>query len=737
MSSQTPPITQKSNRVDGFQKVRGEARYTDDITLPDMLYGAVLRSPYAHARIVSINTEEAARLPGVVAVITAKDIRSGTFGRIVRDIPVLASDKVLFAGDRVAAVAATTKDIAEEALALIEMEYEPLPAVYDAREALQEGAPILHDSPWNYKGAVTKDTDAANLQSRICLSNGGDVSEALARSKYVFTETFTTAARHQGYLEPHSCIARVLGDEVEIWAPNKSPYRLRQQMADWLAIDASHVHIHPVFVGGDFGGKGSPMEIPLTIALAKATGRPVKLRMTYAEDLMGTNPRHSASVKVRLGLDEHGKFTALDVDAVLNGGAYAGYKAGVNVNLIGIPDAGSAYRISVARIQSTIAYTNTVPRGHARAPGSVQMHFPVESVIDMAARQLQIDPLELRERNMLQDGDPSPTGEHFLEVRSRETLAAVKELADSVPVRPLPKEGEWVRGTGYAFYQRPTHGGITEIGLEPTSSGQLVVHVPFPDQGGGQMTLGRNILSRLLSLPGELITVRQAETHELNYDTGCGGSRVTVTASEAFHKAAKLLVQELQSRFGLPGTYELPDLRAALARFAREREGDWLRVGHDASEIEHVCSYNVTLARVRVDLGTGQIVVEDLIAAYDVAGIINEASHYIQLEGGVVFGYGEAVLEDLVIEEGRVTHASLGEYKLPSQEDIPAVHMSLVEGGRGIGAENIKAAGELSNVAVPAAIANAIADAAGVRMKQLPITAESVYFALRGKEEAQ
>lgn len=735
--TQAPPVTRKYKRVDGMLKVRGEAKYTDDITLPDMLYGAVLRSPYPHARIVSIDAREAAEVPGVVAILTAEDIPYGRFGRSIRDIPVLAQGKALFVGDRVAAVAATSQAAANEALTLIDVTYEPLPAVFDAREALQAGAPVLHDAPWLYPGSVTNDTNHMNLQSHVCLQNGADVSDALAASTYVFTDTFTTGTRHQGYLEPHSCIARVSADDVEIWAPNKAPYRLRQQLAEWLSMETTHVHIHPVFVGGDFGGKGSPMEIPLTIALAKATGRPVKLRMSYAEDLMAGDPRHSSSVTVRLGLDEQLRFTVLDVDGVLNGGAYAGFKPMTDVNLIGIPDAGSAYRFPSIRIQSTIAYTNTVPRGHARAPGSVQMHFPVESLIDMAARELHIDPLELRERNMLQDGDSSPLGDHYLEVRSKETLAAAKQLLAETPLPPLPAEGEWVRGVGYTFYQRPTHGGITEIGLEPTRSGRLIVHVPFPDQGGGQLTLGQNILSRLLDLPPEHITVIQAETNELKFDTGCGGSRVTVTASEAFHQAGKQLLEVLHEQFSLPRPYHLADLTISLSRFAEAWEGNWLRVSHNATEIEHVCSYNVTIARVRVDRGTGQIVVEDILAAYDVANIINETAHYLQLEGGVIFGYGEAVLEDLVIEEGRVTHASLGEYKLPSMEDIPRVRLALVEGGRGVGQENVKAAGELSNVSVPAAIANAVADAAGVRMKALPITAEHLYFALRDKEGQQ
>lgn len=730
-ATQAPPVSQKLGRVDGMLKVRGEAKYTDDVQLPEMLYGAVLRSPYPHAGIASIDVEEAAALPGVVRILTGKDIEYGRFGRSIRDIPVLAQEKVLFVGDRVAAVAATSPEIAQEALALIDVEYEPLPAVFDAAAALEENAPVLHDSPWRYPGSVTRETDHMNLQSRVCLRNGGDVSEALEKSKHVFTDTFTTGTRHQGYLEPHSCIARVSADTVEIWAPNKAPYRLRQQLAQWLGLEQAQVQIHPVFIGGDFGGKGSPMEIPLTIALAKATGHPVKLRMSYAEDLMAGDPRHSASVTVRLGLDDEGRFTALEVDAVLNGGAYAGFKPMADVNLIGIPDAGSAYQIPSISIQSTIAYTNTVPRGHARAPGSVQMHFPVESLIDMAARELQIDPLEIREKNMLRDGNASPLGDHYLEVRSKETLEAAKQILADTPLPPLPVEGEWMRGVGYTLYQRPTHGGVTEIGLEPTDSGQLIVHVPFPDQGGGQLTLGRNILSRLLSLPPESITVVQAETNELKMDTGCGGSRVTVTASEAFHQAGKQLMAALHENFGLRQVYRLNELEAALSRFAAAWDGNWLRVSHNATEIEHVCSYNVTIARVRVDRGTGQIVVEDILAAYDVANIINPMSHYLQLEGGVIFGYGEAVLEDLVIEEGRVTHASLGEYKLPSIEDIPRIHMSLVEGGKGVGEENVKAAGELSNVAVPAAIANAVADAVGVRIKCLPITAENVYFALR------
>ncbi|MCL6592886.1 MAG: xanthine dehydrogenase family protein molybdopterin-binding subunit, partial [Alicyclobacillus sp.] len=540
MAILAPPRASRNTipgRLDGHLKVSGQARYTDDLVLPGMLYGAVLRSPYPHARILSIDVSEALSVPGVVLAVTGKDLHCGRYGRMLKDVPVLAIDKVLFVGDRVAAVAATTREAAERAAALIQVEYEPLPAVFDPRAALAPDAPVLHDAPWSYVNAVTQPGDPPNLQSRRVLQHGDDVESALARSAHVFTETFRTQAHHQGYLEPHLCIAQANDDEIHVWAPNKAPYALRKQLSEWSGVPLRQIHVHPVFIGGDFGGKGSPMEIPLTVMLSRMTGRPVKMRMSYAEDLMAGNPRHSSEITVRLGVDESGRITALDVQALFNGGAYGGFKPVTTVHLGGVAEAGSSYRIPAVRVQSEIAYTNTVPRGHVRSPGSPQMHFAVESMIDMAARALQMDPLAFRELNMLRDGDASPMGEHYLEVRSEPVVEAAKKLLAETPLPPLPAEGDWVRGIGYSFYQRPTHGGVTEVGVEPTADGRLILHVPFPDQGAGQQTLGRNILSRLFGVPHEWIEVRQAEPEVFKMDSGCGGSRVTVTASEAIHQA--------------------------------------------------------------------------------------------------------------------------------------------------------------------------------------------------------
>src|SRR5579875_849715 len=350
-------------RLDGLAKASGALAYAADVQLPGLLTAAVVRSPFPHARIVSIDTAAARAMPGVHAVLTGADVDPGAlFGRKVRDVPVLAREETRFVGEAVAAVAAESRSAADAAAAAIRIEYEQLPAVFDAEEALRPGAPLVHAAPWRYPGAVVREDGPPNLQSRAFWQNGGDVEAALAAAAWRSDLTFETPFAHQGYIEPQACVASVEpGGRIRVWMANKSPYKLREQLAAGFGLDPERIEVEPLPVGGDFGGKGSPMDAPLCIALARQAGRPVQLVRRYAEDLMAANPRHASRIRVRVGCDAGGALVAMDVRCLFNGGAYAGFKPLANVNLHGAEDAGSPYRIPAIRIESLVAYTHTVP----------------------------------------------------------------------------------------------------------------------------------------------------------------------------------------------------------------------------------------------------------------------------------------------------------------------------------------------------------------------------------------
>jgi len=721
------------HRVDARAKVTGAAVYSGDVQLPGMLHAAVVRSPFPRARIVRIDTDRARAIPGVRAVLTARDIPYGLVGRRVRDMPVLAADEVRFAGERVVAVAADTEAAAREAAAAVEVEYEPLPAVLGPEEALRPGAPRVHQAPWSYPNAVVTEQDPPNVQSRRVHRAGGDVHEALARCRRVLEGTFRTPPAHQGYTEPHACVARVSDGVVEVWASNKSPYALREQLSRCLGVRRENIRVQPAFVGGDFGGKGSPMDIPVCIALAQATGRPVKLVMPYSDELSAANPRHPAVLHVRLGLDEDGRIAALHLQAVLDGGAYAAFKPLPHVHLAAFEEAAMCYRVPALLVESIIVYTNTVPKGHMRAPGATQVTFAVECMMDRAARALELDPVEFRLRNAATGlGGPAP-GEGPVELRVAPTLAAAKDLLEARrnrPPAPASQQSRWAHGTGVALYSRRAHAGETEVALQPHPDGTLTVWVAFPDQGGGQMTVAARAVQRELGLAPQWVQVRQASTAQLAVDSGVGGSRVTMTASEAVVQACRLLRQRL-AELGLGEVPPGDAMRLAIAELARRRPDEWVRAhvrtGHE-DELASVCAQ---AARVRVDRLTGEVVVDEIITAVDVAEILHPPSHEAQIEGGVMMGYGAALLEELPVEQGRVAAATLADVRLPTLADLPCLTVRLVPGGRGAGPFGVKPIGELTNVAVPAAIANAVADAVGARIDSLPITAEKVYRALQ------
>ena len=386
-------IGQSVPRVDNTGKVTGESRYTADVLLPGTLWAKTLRSPYSHARIRRLDTSRAEKAAGVRAVITGNDGHGILYGRRYRDISVLAQDRVRFLGERVAAVAADTLEQAEQALDLIEAEYEELPAVFDPIAALEPSAPILHPDVNTYKG-LPKALDKPSNAFVHDVSTRGDVDAGFAQSDLVVENTFTVPRVHQAFLEPHCCLVWIDDQErVQMWSPNKVPQGLKESMSQAFNIPKDKIRVNPVAIGGDFGGKGAPIDEPICYLLALRSGRPVKMVMEYREEFIAGAPRHAAIIRLKTGVKRDGTIVAHQMEAFLDSGAYGGFRPGAVVG--GIAHAGGCYRAQHARIEVSRVYTNNLPGGQMRAPGEPQGFFAAESHMDCVARQLGHGPLRV------------------------------------------------------------------------------------------------------------------------------------------------------------------------------------------------------------------------------------------------------------------------------------------------------------------------------------------------------
>ncbi len=713
-------------RIEGPGKVSGALRYAADVDPEGCLWGKILRSPHAHARIVRIETERAKRVPGVRAVITGAE-HPHWIGRMMRDLPVLAVDKTRFIGERVAAVAADSADAADEALALIEAEYEELPAVFDLREALTPGAPLVHDDPTQYAGAFVhpERPDLPNLCSYGRWTHG-DAQAALDGSHRVFENTFTTQKEHHVYMETHACAVSVHADgTADVWASNKSPHLLRGQLAACIGVEPATIRVHPMPVGGDFGGKGSPMDAPVAYLLSRETGRPVKIVMSYQEELLAANSRHPGTITIRAGVTENAELTGMQVDARFDGGAYGAFKPAPNVNLHGLEQAGSCYRFTALDVKSCIGYTNTLPSGHMRSPGGPQINFAVEAHLNCIAAELGMDAAEFRRRNLLRQGDTAPNGEKWGLVKAVETLdAAVEKIGWSAPKPPFT-------GRGVAMYERGPIGGDSSCRLILHPDASLTLLVPVADPGQGAYTAMQQIIAEDLGVEPQTISVAAAPTDELPFDLGVSGSRVTFALGLTVQEAVNGLRAQLREAAG-----GAPFAEAA-AELCRANGGD---VAVDAYKKVPLfpdppsTEFTAQAAEVEVDPETGAVAVRKIVSAHDVGAVINPEGHRGQIFGGAIQGLGMATVEEHLIEDGRPLALNLADYKIPNIMDAPEFEIALIPGGEGPGPFNAGAIAESANVPTASAIANAVHDAIGFPVHDLPLTAERVYRMLHREE---
>ena len=736
----TKIIGRALGRVEGESKVTGSTVYSADVMRPGTLWAGFLRSPYPHARVVNIDASRAQRLAGVRAVLTGKDVSPRLEGLNLQDKPVLAQTRVRYIGEKVAAVAAVDRETVEEALDLIDVEYQPLPAVFDPLQAIEADAPLLHPEYESYEGE-NKAHGPNNVRSLV-QSTKGDVERGFAESDEIYENTFRTHTVHQGFIEPRATLVEIDGrGRIGIWQSHQAPFGIRKWLADHADIPEEMIVVHPVSTGGSFGGKQGGEDIILTYYLARAAQRPVKFVESYQEELQDGQPRHASVMVLRTGVKRDGRLWAWDGVVYYNGGAYGARTPRNRMN--GTFMLAGSYRTPHVRMAGMIVYTNQVPSGYFRAPGEVQTMFAVESHIDEMARALGLDPLEFRLRNALREGDTKPDGEAIDDPRLLEVLRRAAALSKWRKRRPKKSGAAVVRGRGIAFGDR--HIGVGESAAEifVEADGSLRLATAVRDVGVGAYTMHRQVAAEVLGVRPELVRIEVTGT-DGPYDEGVRAQRGTHVEGTAVWRAATALseilrrqaarrwnvgveqVQWRQGRARLKGSKQNLDLKT----IANLAGGESLSAqGHAKPDRPHTRNYQSVVADVAVDKTTGQVTVEKLYYVIDATKIINPLIFHGHIHGGVVQGLGFTLTEHLAFDDGRVTALSLGDYKLPTIRDIPELRTAIVKAKRGPGPFGAKAVGEAGISLIAPAIANAVADATGIRIKEMPITAEKIYKA--------
>ncbi|HMA79602.1 MAG TPA: molybdopterin cofactor-binding domain-containing protein, partial [Candidatus Binatia bacterium] len=641
-------------------------------------------------------------------------------------------------------VAADSDEIAEEALNLIDVQYQELPFVTDPVEAIRPGAPVLHENPAGYKNAPERDIELPNVQSYGKWSNG-DIEAAFQKSARIFEHTFRTPLGFHGYIEPHACTVQINGDgRVEIWASNKAPFSLRSRFARDLGIDEEKVKVHILPVGGDFGGKTSVVEAPVCYFLAKKTGKPVRMVLDYTEELTAVSHRHPAVIMLRTGVDGDGKLCAMQVRALFSGGGYAALKANAEVTVQGPRRAASYYRIPAIQVETLCAYTNQVPCTQTRTPGSPQTTFAVESHMDIIARELGMDPVAFRMKNLLDDGEATPFGQKLKGIVVKETLK--KALDTAGWKKPKAKN----TGRGVAVYERPSGAGKSGAEITIETDGSVSVNLGVPDVGPGIHTVVQQIVSEVLDLPRERVSINVADTDSSPYDSGTGGSKSTNSVGTAAFQAVSEIKEKVVALAALRLGCRTEDIKAANGRYTARGQKALpfselmrLAVAQNQGALTHlsvyepsrapITSFAAQVAEVEVDPGTGQAKVKKLTTVHDSGTVLNHLSYTGQIDGGVITGLGFALMEDNSLVDGKMLTANLGEFKMATVADVPKLTTVLMESPNGPIPYHGKAIAEIPNVPTAAAIANAVQDAVGVRLFDLPLTSEKIFKALNGR----
>ncbi len=742
-------------RKDGHEKLVGQAQFVGDMEMAGMLHGKVLRSPFAHAAIRSIDFSRATVIPGVAAVLTGADLRDiePYYGHAIKDRPILALDRVRFAGEPVAAVAAVDEATAEAALREIEVEYEELPVLGTLEQALAPDAPRLHERRPKI-GLFHGLGELGEQRGNVCYRHeikAGDVQQAAAGAAIVVEGTYTFPAVYQYSMETHATIAHHHGDGVTLWANCQHPFLVQAEIADLFGLDIGSVRIVVPYLGGGFGSKSYTKMEPLTVALARKAGRPVRI-VNRVEESMVTSRRHGMRCWMRTTAAADGTLIARESRFWMDTGAYA--DNGPRVTATAADAAPGPYRWQAVDIQAECVYCNTPPSGSYRAFGATHLQWIGESQVDEVARRAGVDPLDLRRRSLVTPGEPvrpNGTGKPL----DADLVGDIERAAEAVgwdePRRP------WVgRGVSVGLLAAGAH-PVSRASVRLCSDGSADVYVGTTELGQGPRTVMAQIAAESLGLSSDVVRVHGADTRFTPYDRSTGASRSTTIAGLAVKRAADAVAGRLRETAGEAWNVEpeVVDLVGGRAVFAGEEmpfpdviarrfgfrggeiiEGGEVRpMGGDTgsyAEGPHFWEVCVAAAEVQVDPDTGVITVLRTATVADVGKAINPQLVERQDEGATLQGIGNALFEEMRLVDGVVTNDNLLEYRVPRVADLPlSMRSIIVENGDGPGPYGAKGCGEGAFAAVPAAIVCALADA-GVPMNELPLTPERVWRRIQG-----
>nr|NIO09848.1 molybdopterin-dependent oxidoreductase [Deltaproteobacteria bacterium] len=665
-------------RIEGESKVTGRSVYSADVKRSDALWGGYVRSPYPHARVLNVDTSRAAKLAGVKAIVTGKEVSSRLEGCALLDKPVLAQERVRYIGEKVVAVAATSREDLEEALELIQVEYEELPAVFDPLEAMKPDAPVLHPDYASYKG-INKDESWRNVRSAE-RSHKGNIDQGFAESDRIFEHTFKTQAVHHAFVEPRAGLLAIDSQgRVDIWQCHQAPFLIRTWLAAHADLPEEMIAVHPVSTGGSFGGKQGSEDIICTYYLARASGRPVRYVESYAEELQDGQPRHAAVITLRTGVKSDGRLWAWDGKIFYNGGAYGARTPRNGMN--GTFCMAGSYRTPHVRMEGYIVYTNRVPSGYFRAPGELQSLFAAENHMDMIAHEIGADPLEFRRLNALREGDTKPNGKLLHDPCAVQVLDRVEQISKWKKNKARQPKGRSnvLVGRGVSLGDRHIGSGESsaQLYLEPEGTLRLVTAVR--DVGVGAYTMHRQVVAEVLGIEPDRVTVEVGGTDNGPYDEGVRGQRGTHIEGQAVWRAANDLISILCDRAATHWKVEAGEVQWERGRIipkgskklslnlkdlaAIPADGPVCGYGHWKAGEVHTYAFQSMVAEVEVDRETGQVTVRRLNFAHDVTKIINPIIYQGQIEGAVTQGLGFTLSEHLAVEDGRVVTLSFGDYK--------------------------------------------------------------------------
>ncbi|MFN7085982.1 MAG: xanthine dehydrogenase family protein molybdopterin-binding subunit, partial [Burkholderiales bacterium] len=738
-------------RTDAIPKVTGAAQYVADFRLPGMLHAAVLRSPHPHARIVAIDVSAAQRMPGVKAVVTGDDTAKRKWGAFRPDLYPLAIERVRYVGDEVAAVAATDPETARAAVDAIRVEYEVLPAVLSLDQALAPGAPLVHD-------------DAPGNVAHQFNFERGDVDAGFKASDVVVEGTWESARQWHAALETIGCVAQWTGERVTLWCNTQTPFLARGRYAVALGLPESRVRVIQTEVGGGFGGKSGDDNASVICALlAKKAGKPVRLVHTREEEFLASHPRMPMRYWVRLGFRKDGRVMAKEIKMWADNGAYTGKSQAILGAATVRHDA--LYKYPCARADSTLVYTNLVPTGAFRGFGNPSADWAVEQAWDIAAEKLGIPVVDLLRMNAVEPGDVSP---HNHKITSCELKQCIDKTAQMIRWREKQQAKQPGRGLGMGcsvhVNGRRSFGdwdGSSAI-VRLNEDGRATVITGEGEIGQGNLTVLRQIAAEALGLPYESIDITRPDTDVHSHALGALASRLTYVAGNAVKNAAAAARRQLMA--AAAGQFDLPaeeltiingeigprggpesafkPVAAVVRASIYQRDGqpivgvgsfdnpsdfpDHSRYGNESGAYNFVAQ----AVEVEVDRGTGQVKLLEVASTVDCGTVIHPAAAAGQVQGAVTQGIGLAMVEYFDWYNGMPSDPQFKDYPIPSAAMLPEQHVAFADSYEPSGPYGAKGLGEIGLDAIPAAIANAVADAVGVRITELPITAEKIHRAL-------